>query len=267
MNYKRIYYELIFQALERTIGSDEYSERHHIHPRCLGGDDSEENIVRLYPEEHFLAHALLVKIYPGVRGLIFAMLAMTMRSGKQLNENKRVNNKLFGWMRRELSIVQRGKIVSEETRRKMSESHLGMEFSEEHKKNLSLAKQNLSEEYRQNMSRARRACTTDEYRENCRLAKLGKTQTEEHIEKSISSLRGKKRPAEVGQKVSASKKGVAFTEEHKEALSKGWEKRKSDPDYVAPKPPSHKGKKQSPESIAKRVEARRRNKEAKLEVG
>lgn len=264
MNYKRIYYELIFKALERSIDTDVYLERHHIHPKCLGGDDSEENIVRLYPEEHFLAHALLVKIYPGVRGLIFAMLAMTMKSGKQLGENKRINNKLFGWMRRELSIVQRGKIISEETRQKMSKSHLGMQFSEEHRKNLSLAKSNPTDEQRKKISEVRKACTTDEYREKQRQAKLGKKMSEETKLKMSQSRLGVKRPPEVGQKVSASRKGVALTDEHKEALSKGWEKRKSDPDYVAPKPPSHEGKKQSPETIAKRVETRRRNKESKL---
>ena len=63
-----------------------------------------------------------------------------------------------------------------------------------------------------------------------RIAKLGKKRifTEEH-RKHLSeankghkniTLIGMKRPKEIGQKISNSKKGIKFTEEHKKALSK-----------------------------------------------
>lgn len=36
-----------------------YVERHHIVPRCLGGKDTEDNLIDLYIDEHLLAHELL----------------------------------------------------------------------------------------------------------------------------------------------------------------------------------------------------------------
>lgn len=55
-----------------------YFEMHHIIPRCMGGNDEEENIVALTAREHFLAHYLLMKIYPNEYklGLAFAMFRM-----------------------------------------------------------------------------------------------------------------------------------------------------------------------------------------------
>ena len=41
-----------------------YVERHHILPKCVGGGDESENLVPLTPEEHYLAHQLLVKMHP-----------------------------------------------------------------------------------------------------------------------------------------------------------------------------------------------------------
>lgn len=61
MNYQRIYDQLIARAKDRKIY--EYSELHHITPRCIGGTDSPENLVRLTAREHFIAHALLFKIH------------------------------------------------------------------------------------------------------------------------------------------------------------------------------------------------------------
>lgn len=88
MNYKNIYENLIERGKNRTFLS--YSERHHIIPRCMGGKDSKDNLVELTPEEHYLAHQLLVKIYPENFKLVFAVHRMC--SGR--------NNKLYGWVRR-----------------------------------------------------------------------------------------------------------------------------------------------------------------------
>lgn len=60
MDYKRIYNELITNALNRDR-PDCYLERHHIIPRSRGGTDY-NNIVLLTAREHLLAHILLAKI-------------------------------------------------------------------------------------------------------------------------------------------------------------------------------------------------------------
>lgn len=98
MNYKKIYERLIQRGQSRTL--TEYSERHHIVPRCMGGTDDPLNIVRLTAEEHYVAHQLLVKINPEHIGLKRALFYMTITCSK----NPR-NNKVFGWVRRQSSIA------------------------------------------------------------------------------------------------------------------------------------------------------------------
>ena len=95
MNYKRIYENLINRARTR-VPPEGYIERHHVVPRCLGGSDDETNLVALTPEEHYVAHQLLVKMYPKERGLIYAANNMTA------NHNGR-KNKRYGWIKRKFS--------------------------------------------------------------------------------------------------------------------------------------------------------------------
>lgn len=97
MNYENHYNKLIERAKTREI--EGYVEKHHIIPRCMGGDDSEENLVKLTAREHFIAHQLLVKIYPNVYGLIVSCVLM----GTDAHGN-RITNKVYGWIRTQLSI-------------------------------------------------------------------------------------------------------------------------------------------------------------------
>lgn len=70
MNYQKIYDQLIEkrrqQPLIKKSRKDkdyQYCEKHHIIPRCFGGDDSKANLVNLTAREHYIAHKLLEKIY------------------------------------------------------------------------------------------------------------------------------------------------------------------------------------------------------------
>lgn len=98
MNYVNHYNLLIERAKFRKL--DIYVEKHHIVPKCLGGTDAKENIVELTPEEHYVAHQLLVKIH-NTQSLIYAANMMTVDS----NKNSSRNNKLYGWLRRKLQVV------------------------------------------------------------------------------------------------------------------------------------------------------------------
>ena len=92
MNYQLIHNQLINRAKNRIVSG--YTEKHHIIPRCMGGTDDPSNLVRLTPEEHYIVHQLLVKIYPLNENLIFAATRMC---------TNRPSNKLYGWLRRRLS--------------------------------------------------------------------------------------------------------------------------------------------------------------------
>lgn len=101
MNYKNHYDKLITRAQTRKLST--YVESHHIIPRCVGGKNTANNKVNLTPEEHYVAHQLLVKIYPNNYKLIYAANMMCVNS-KNLN---RLYNKSFGWLRRKLSETQK----------------------------------------------------------------------------------------------------------------------------------------------------------------
>ena len=92
MNYQKHYDTLINRAKNRLL--EGYSERHHIIPRCMGGTDEQDNLATLTAEEHYVAHQLLVKIYPDNYKLIYAAHMMTVSSSGQVR-----NNKLYGWLR------------------------------------------------------------------------------------------------------------------------------------------------------------------------
>ena len=73
MNYQKHYNKLINRARSRIL--DYYCESHHIVPVCMGGKGTEE--VLLTPEEHYVAHQLLVKMYPNNSRLIYAANMMS----------------------------------------------------------------------------------------------------------------------------------------------------------------------------------------------
>ena len=51
---------------------DEYHERHHIVPKCMGGTNDEENLIDLFAREHFEAHKLLALENPDNSSLVYA---------------------------------------------------------------------------------------------------------------------------------------------------------------------------------------------------
>ena len=63
MNYQMVYESLIERRRSQLPSG--YSERHHVIPKSLGGDNSRENIVTLTAREHYFCHKLLARIYGG----------------------------------------------------------------------------------------------------------------------------------------------------------------------------------------------------------
>ena len=94
--YVKYYDILIEKAKNRNI--EDYTEKHHIIPRCMGGSNDNYNLIALTPEEHYLAHQLLVKIYPDNYKLLNAAIAMT----KTATFTNRTKNKCYGWLKRKL---------------------------------------------------------------------------------------------------------------------------------------------------------------------
>lgn len=108
MDYQKHYNKLIERAGARVL--ETYTERHHIVPKCVGGSNARENLVDLTPEEHFVAHQLLVKIYPESKKLVYA--ANMMCVGR--------NNKSYGWIRKRIAEALTNRTVLETTKQKLS---------------------------------------------------------------------------------------------------------------------------------------------------
>jgi hypothetical protein len=58
--YTRLYYKIILKATHSP--STGVTEKHHIIPRCMGGSNTKDNIVRLSLREHRVCHKLLLKM-------------------------------------------------------------------------------------------------------------------------------------------------------------------------------------------------------------
>lgn len=196
MNYQNIYNNLIIKAKNREVS--EYTEKHHIIPRCMGGDNSKSNLVKLTPEEHYLAHQLLVKIYPNDIKLIFAASAMTFD-----RQGKRYNNKMYGWIRRKLSIA------SSENNKGKESAFKGRKHTEESKAKMSKASKDLGL-----IPPSREGIPlTMEQKKHLSEFWIGKPKpprTKEHTEKIALQLRGRKSSDETKVKLSFASKGRVY---------------------------------------------------------
>jgi hypothetical protein len=213
MNYALHYSRLMERAETRVL--DCYYERHHVVPRCI--DKTSLHIVHLTPEEHFVAHQLLVKLYPRHQGLAYALAFM---SGATVHTKR--NNRLYGWMRRRISEAQKNRIFSPEYRANLSASMKGRVVSPEHRAKLSAAKigkpgwkhtpeskakasAGIKAAYASGLMRIDR--TTPEYKATMSKAMKGHVVTHETRVKIGVGHTGQKRSDETRRKMSAAQKG------------------------------------------------------------
>jgi hypothetical protein len=130
MNYTKIYNSLVERAKNRKLTT--YKEKHHIIPKCMGGSNKKENLVELTAREHYIAHLLLVKIYPNNSKLKYAMWAMI--NGWQSNSiirDYKISSRMYEIIKMNYSIVAKEQLTfnnpmkNELHRKKLSESLMG----------------------------------------------------------------------------------------------------------------------------------------------
>jgi hypothetical protein len=148
MNYSKIYEQLIERGVMRGWTKKTapcYTEKHHIVPRSMGGSNEQSNLVVLTAKEHFVAYHLLWKIHK-TREMFFALWSMMhdkrnsripfpeiprlRELASVYNSFKGKDHPLYGIghteeSRKKMSESHKGKILSTETRRKMSEARKG----------------------------------------------------------------------------------------------------------------------------------------------
>lgn len=214
------YEEFINNILEtrgRNGCGEEYHEKHHIVPRCMGGTNDKENLIDLFAREHFEAHRLLALENPENHGLVYAWFRMSF--GKNQDRITHVvTAEEYEEARIALSRIQslkfKGRKVSDETRRKMSESQKGRPLSESHRKKLSENHADFTGEngywYGKHFSESHRIKLSLAKRGNPS-ARRGFHLSEEQKEKISNANKGRKLSEHTKEKMSKSRKGKKTT--------------------------------------------------------
>ncbi len=215
MDYRLIHDEIISRARQRCL--EGYCERHHVIPKCLGGTDDPENIVRLTAREHFIIHKILCILYPHESRLHWAAFMMAgcggnskqdrgYRVGAREYERLRENLKHSDETKAKVSKANKGRQtrlgakLSEETKRKIGNANKGKTLgkkpkpvTQETRNKMSKAAQERpnrphSEETKQKMSAAWERKRSEGYE-----WRSGIPHTEETKSKISGSKKGKKR--------------------------------------------------------------------------
>ena len=71
------YHTFIDSCKSQQLAEDAYTELHHIVPRCLGGSDDSNNLIRLTARQHWTAHWMLCRAYPDNSLLAYAFYMMS----------------------------------------------------------------------------------------------------------------------------------------------------------------------------------------------
>lgn len=186
------YIELIDYAKSEEYELQEYYEKHHIVPRSfyekkhMSIDNSDDNLVALNLTDHFMAHWYITKccVQKMKRSMEYAVVLMSNMVNCKTNREDTAIAKAVAFA---LSKVDKMKIpMSEETRKKISES---------------LSGNHHSEETRRKMSEAR----TGENNPN-----FGKHHSEETRKKMSESHAGKHLSEETRKKISEARTGKIY---------------------------------------------------------
>lgn len=116
-----------------------YNEKHHIIPKCIGGEDAHENLILLPARAHFICHYILHKAYPDNKKLALAFSMMIVNNPHQKRFSKFYEKAKLA---RALALknVPRPEWVKEKLRKpKSNTENYKKPKSENHKKNIGIA--------------------------------------------------------------------------------------------------------------------------------
>jgi hypothetical protein len=103
--YTNWYQAIAERARNRVL--EGYTEKHHVHPRSLGGTDDKNNLVDLTAREHFICHWLLTKIYTGEAKakMIYALNGMKRSNTFAQRYETKITARVYENLKKEFSIV------------------------------------------------------------------------------------------------------------------------------------------------------------------
>jgi len=123
--YTSLYDEIIQQSKNRSKISG-YTEKHHIIPRSLGGNNKKENIAVLTAREHFVCHWLLTKmvdgeLLPKMQKALWRMLV----KGADFQVRYKPNSHTYESLRLKYGTLRKGIVTSSKTKEKISKANKG----------------------------------------------------------------------------------------------------------------------------------------------
>ena len=184
MNYQRIYNEIVNNAKLRGLNKkllDYYTEKHHIIPKCLNGTNDKSNLVLLTAREHYLCHWLLWKANKENKSLLCAYNFLVRG---QKHKYTRCSSKQYEKLRIEFSKfnskLMSGRTFTNESIEKMKASA---------KERIKIYPIIITDETRLKISNAHIGkCRTQQTKEKISLALKGKPKSKDHIEKCTRNL-------------------------------------------------------------------------------
>lgn len=117
--YKNLYFSIIENAKNKIYAG--YTENHHIIPKCLGGSDEKENIVKLSAREHFICHLLLTKISDDDR-IKYSAMCMRLSNPRQ-QRNYKINSWVYSMLKEYNSQLCKEKFTGRECPNKNKEKY------------------------------------------------------------------------------------------------------------------------------------------------
>lgn len=142
--YDALIEESRMMNLQKT--KEVYTEVHHVLPRCMGGTNNKENLVRMLARKHFEAHLYLVKMFP----------EMSYNWHKMI---KALHKMSFGLHKNEYKIM-----------------------ADEYEQIRKLNSQPISSEHKENISKGVKIAHTPEVRERIRKSLTGQKRSAESIQ-------------------------------------------------------------------------------------
>lgn len=141
----REYSNLILEIQKTPL---QEGEKHHIHPRALGGSNDRGNLITCTPFDHCRLHALLALAVP-CKETLFPVIRMSSSQCKSLSDLEKTSlDNIYQWSKsRQRAFKELHKLpFTEERLQKMSDSHKG--------KSTSRKGQHLSESHKEALRKA-----------------------------------------------------------------------------------------------------------------
>lgn len=222
-----------------------YTEKHHILPKSLGGDNSKINIVRIPARVHFICHKLLVRMVVHSKhrkAMVFALNMMAKANNKNQHRYQ-ISSREYEKIRAQVAEVTSGKNSSSygkvpwnkgvthspETRAKLSKANIDYWAGRPTKSKLPPVEKRPKHTTCCYCGKCCVNVNHDRWHgENCLLAPNGKENRAKWINPGIGMKRSEQTRINIGN----SKRGVKHTEESKQKISDTLKGRPVAPDVL-----------------------------------